>query len=928
MTPINFHKKEKPLTSLVSMGGGAAGMAHAGAADGKTYIDDVFSTYVYKGNQTVRSLNSGIDLAAKGGMVWFKNRTHGWSNRIWDTERGQTKYLYTSEPDAQLTDTAPGQNNNMVASFDSNGVTLGKDDTYGGTNYQDDFVNWQFRKAKGFFDVVTYTGTASGSGQQIPHNLGCIPGCILIKRLDASNNWAVYHRGYNQGVDPWHYRARLNTTQVAGNNNWFNDTAPTSTHFSVGGAHGETDGLDGEYVAYLFAGGMSTGAGAHSIFYNGSGDRIRCGDANNKTADFNFGAFDLTIECWIKCSTTQGTYPRVVAIGPQWEAEMAALQWDHDENANKVSFYCYNHSSSTSAPLLRSTVKGFNGDGQWHHIAVSKNGTTWRLFVDGMLEDIATWSGSTNTGDSYCTIGNTPGSATTAWFGGYISNVRIVKGQGLYTSSFRPSLEPLTTTSQGATASNVKLLCCNNLSGTAATVTPIALTETNINQNQTENPFDDPAGNKFGENEDQNLIKCGYFKGNGAVQSIDVGFEPQWVMIKNVDWGSGWWCIHDSMRGAANRPGDNDQKGLFANDNQQEVNGNYVGMYSRGFKLLGGESSTNRNGDYHVYVAIRRPDGLVGKPPSEGNEVYTQVYGTTNNDIPAFNSGFVTDFTFFKEPAGTGSWFTQERLHGVGYMVNTTTAAESDSGNNTWDFMDGYYKATGNWGPSMNWMWKRGAGFDVVDWDGNGVVRHIQHSLGQAPQFMIVKRRSAVEDWTCYHYGLNNGVNPAQYYIQMNGNNGQGQYTDYEPGNFGNYNMWNYEDPTDSHIAIGRHDRVNTSGHTYMALLFASAKDALGNQISKVGYYQGQGSDQTITFGFQPRFIMVKATDAGGGDWNIYDSTRGLVSGADQELRLNNTTAQTGHELGDVTATGFTFACGGSHDTCSAGKNFIYYAHA
>ena len=139
---------------LLGYGGGAT----------KTYIDDVFSTQVYKGNATVRTLNSGIDFAKNGGMVWFKNRTHGWSNRIWDTERGQTKYLYTSEPDAQLTDTAPGQNNNMVASFDSNGVTVGKDTQYGGTNYGDKFVNWQFRKAKGFFDVVTYTGTASGSG--------------------------------------------------------------------------------------------------------------------------------------------------------------------------------------------------------------------------------------------------------------------------------------------------------------------------------------------------------------------------------------------------------------------------------------------------------------------------------------------------------------------------------------------------------------------------------------------------------------------------------------------------------------------------------------------------------------------------------------------------------------------------------------------
>ena len=117
MTPINFHKKEKPLTSLVSMGGGAAGMANAGGGDKNTYIDDVFSTQVYVGNQTVRTLNSGVDLSGEGGMVWFKSRTHGWSSRVWDTVRGQSKYIYTAEDAVELTDTAPGQNSNMLASF-------------------------------------------------------------------------------------------------------------------------------------------------------------------------------------------------------------------------------------------------------------------------------------------------------------------------------------------------------------------------------------------------------------------------------------------------------------------------------------------------------------------------------------------------------------------------------------------------------------------------------------------------------------------------------------------------------------------------------------------------------------------------------------------------------------------------------------------
>ena len=53
-----------------------------GSSGGKksTYVDDVFSTYLYKGNQTAgHTITNGIDLAGEGGMVWIKSRT----SQIW-----------------------------------------------------------------------------------------------------------------------------------------------------------------------------------------------------------------------------------------------------------------------------------------------------------------------------------------------------------------------------------------------------------------------------------------------------------------------------------------------------------------------------------------------------------------------------------------------------------------------------------------------------------------------------------------------------------------------------------------------------------------------------------------------------------------------------------------------------------------------------
>ena len=49
-------------------------LMHGVGAKKKTYMDDVFSTFLYTGNATARSINNGIDLSGEGGMVWLKHR--------------------------------------------------------------------------------------------------------------------------------------------------------------------------------------------------------------------------------------------------------------------------------------------------------------------------------------------------------------------------------------------------------------------------------------------------------------------------------------------------------------------------------------------------------------------------------------------------------------------------------------------------------------------------------------------------------------------------------------------------------------------------------------------------------------------------------------------------------------------------------------
>ena len=144
-------------------------------------ITDVFSTYLYTGNGSTQTITNGIDLDGEGGLVWIKSRTGTHSHLLFDTERGATKKIRT--------DTTFVQSNDLdtLTAFNSNGFNLGADTE---TNTSgEDIASWTFRKTPKFFDVVTWTGT--GAAMTIDHNLGQVPGMIIVKSTSATYNWAV-----------------------------------------------------------------------------------------------------------------------------------------------------------------------------------------------------------------------------------------------------------------------------------------------------------------------------------------------------------------------------------------------------------------------------------------------------------------------------------------------------------------------------------------------------------------------------------------------------------------------------------------------------------------------------------------------------------------------------------------------------------------
>ena len=206
-------------------------------------IEDLFSTHLYTGNGSTQTITNGIDLSGKGGLVWIKSRSLGTSHVLTDTARGSSSQLYSDRTNAQ------GTVSDQVTAFTGSGFSLGTDSLGTGTvnSNTNTYCSWTFRKAPKFFDIVTYTG--NGSARTIAHNLGSVPGCIIVKSTSQSDNWKVYHRSLTSNA--YYLLLDSSAAQSNGVDHW-NSTTPTATQFSIGST-GNINTNGATYVAYLFA---------------------------------------------------------------------------------------------------------------------------------------------------------------------------------------------------------------------------------------------------------------------------------------------------------------------------------------------------------------------------------------------------------------------------------------------------------------------------------------------------------------------------------------------------------------------------------------------------------------------------------------------------------------------------------------------------
>jgi hypothetical protein len=301
-------------------------------------------------------------------------------------------------------------------------------------------------------------------------------------------------------------------------------------------------------------------------------------------------------------------------------------------------------------------------------------------------------------------------------------------------------------------------------------------------------------------------------------------------------------------------------------------------------------------------------------------EAATDVFAISQWDGTQWPSGFPVDWFFMRKDAEDS---TQVHTRFSGNMEIYSTSSTTVENNDTFgsyrlfDFNDGVWNENVA-GGDYAFMFSRAKGFfDVVSYAGNSSATNRPHSLGVAPEMMIIKGRDIAQNWVVWHKDI---ASSSPYYeIVLNLDEAQ---TDVN-----NTNAVFSGVPTDTTFPLpsGTASGTNRTGYNYFAYLFATLAG-----ISKVGSYTGNGSSQTISCGFSAgsRYILIKRTDTTG-DWYVWDSVRGIVSGNDPYLSLNTTSAQvTNDDSVDPHNSGFIVNQVSASNINVSSGTYIFYAIA
>ena len=286
------------------------------------------------------------------------------------------------------------------------------------------------------------------------------------------------------------------------------------------------------------------------------------------------------------------------------------------------------------------------------------------------------------------------------------------------------------------------------------------------------------------------------------------------------------------------------------------------------------------------------------------------------------NSDMQPDWMWIKERNGTNEHNLFDSVRGTTKRLESSTnAAEQTSSTTLTAFgSDGFTVGT-NPGTGQNgsnyvgWGWKEtaDAGFDIVTYSGSSASsKTVSHNLSAVPKMILVKCRSAGENWAVYHHTLGN--THALFLNTTGGSSDTPVFAD--------------TTPTSSVFSVNADDRTGANGKTYVAYVFAEKQG-----YSKFGSYVGNGNANGtfIYTGFKPAFFLQKKSSAAGNYWNMWGYTSASGSNPIGRRLFPNVNAaesnQDGSPMADFCSNGVKLRQTDS-DYNGSGATYIYMAFA
>lgn len=230
-------------------------------------------------------------------------------------------------------------------------------------------------------------------------------------------------------------------------------TPPTAPVTAISGTSLLINGINGAVIDSAAKSDLETAGNAQistavkkfgtgSIAFDGNGDYLY--SAANSA--FAFGTGDFTVEAWVYLNAATSTYLKPIAGTYQYTASLGDRGWAFGVSSGGVAQFYMGGSSGGGFLLTGATSLS---TGQWYHLAVTRSGTSVKIFINGTQDASGTssynedWTGAgmkVATMEAYSispALGNSG-----ATINGYIDDLRISKGVARYTANFTPPSAP------------------------------------------------------------------------------------------------------------------------------------------------------------------------------------------------------------------------------------------------------------------------------------------------------------------------------------------------------------------------------------------------------------------------------------------------------------------------------------------------------